>query len=157
LRLGKQITIGLVALPVAELIVFLAVALAIGVTAALALMIGTSLAGALVLRHVGRARIGQIRATLDNPAAAADRGGASGLLLVLAGILLILPGFITDLAGLALLIPPLRRWCGAMLGRFVVAPGAAQRRDAVVDLAPDEWRQVGNPELPGAGDKADRR
>jgi len=156
LRLGKQITIGLLALPLAELAAFVAVALLAGVTAAIVLMIGTSVAGALVLRHVGRTGIGQFRATLDNPAAAASHGGVSGLLLVLAGILLILPGFITDLAGLTLLVPPLRRWCGAALGRFFRASGA-ERREDVVDLAPGEWHQVGNPELPGAGERGDRR
>ena len=34
------------------------------------------------------------------------------LLVVLAGLLLFLPGFLTDLVGVALLIAPVRRWCG---------------------------------------------
>jgi len=148
LRLGKQITIALIALPLAELIVFAAVAATIGVAAALLLMIATSLAGGLVLRHVGRAGLGAVRAAVDGPAEAA--GAGAPLLLGIAGILLILPGFITDAAGALLLVPALRRHAVATFGRWMSAARDPDGRPAVVDLAPDEWRQVSEtgPERP---------
>jgi UPF0716 protein FxsA len=48
-----------------------------------------------------------------------------GLLVLFAGFLLLIPGFITDVAGLALLLPPLRRWVSQRLlhRMVVVTPG----------------------------------
>ncbi len=40
-----------------------------------------------------------------------------GVALALAGMLLILPGFVSDVMAFALLLPPLRRWFGKVLGR----------------------------------------
>ena len=89
MHLSKRIALGLLLLPVAEVAAFLLVAWAIGVLPALALMILTSLAGAAVLRRAGRGQIAQARATLR-----ASSGGSpvgAGVLLGLAGILLVLP------------------------------------------------------------------
>jgi UPF0716 protein FxsA len=66
---------------------------------------------------------------------------------VLAGILLFIPGFITDVLGLLLLLAPLRRALAALLGRKM----APARTDGVVDLEPEQWHQVPDPAL------ADRR
>ena len=50
-----------------------------------------------------------------------------GALLLIAGLMLILPGFLTDALGFLLLIPPLRR---LLIGRFVrvvpVHPGRSR-------------------------------
>ncbi len=148
MRLGKQITIALVALPLAELVAFVAVAMAIGVTAALALMVLTTLAGVVVLRHVGRTGIAQVRLAMDDPALADERSGGTRLLLALGGILLVLPGFITDLAGTLLLVAPVRHWLGATIRRWSFGPRDPHGRNAVVDLTPGEWRQVGDTQLP---------
>ena len=58
-----------------------------------------------------------------------------------AAILLLIPGFITDAIGLLLLIAPLRRALGAMLLKAFTSSRTPQR-DGVVDLDPEEWRQV---------------
>ena len=69
---------------------------------------------------------------------------SSGFLILLAGILLLIPGFITDVVGLLLLIAPLRRALGAAFGRGT----PPTRGDGVVDLAPEQWRRVPDPALP---------
>ena len=76
---------------------------------------------------------------------------------LLAAILLLIPGFITDVIGLLLLIAPLRRLLGALLLKAFTA-GSPPRRDGVVDLDPDEWRQVSD-KVPDAKlrDERDRR
>ncbi len=142
LHLGKWIAIGLVALPVAEFVAFIVVATLIGVGAALALMILTSLAGAMVLRHVGRSGIAQFRVAV----AERDVTEGPGLGAALGGILLILPGFITDVVGALLLLPWVRRWLGATFRRARSVPGERPGRAGVVDLAPSEWRQVDDAE-----------
>ena len=67
----------------------------------------------------------------------------AGTLTLLAGILLLIPGFITDVLGLLLLLAPLRRALGALLGLKAAPP----RADGVVDLEPEQWHQVPDPAL----------
>jgi UPF0716 protein FxsA len=62
----------------------------------------------------------------------------AGSVTLLAGILLLVPGFITDAIGLVLLAAPLRRSLAALLRLHP----AATRTDGVVDLEPEQWHQV---------------
>ena len=74
---------------------------------------------------------------------------------MLAGLLLVLPGFLTDLIGVVLLIGPVRRWFGATfraLGRPQPRAGAR----AVIDLAPGEWQQVPDREIANRSSKPRR-
>jgi UPF0716 family protein affecting phage T7 exclusion len=145
-RLGKWIAIGVLLWPLAELAAFLLVAWAIGFLPALALAVLTSLAGAAVLRHAGRDRLAQFRVTVGAGETARFQESGASLMMVLGGFLLLLPGFITDLAGGVLLIPAVRRWLGATIARLI---GASIRpADSVVDLNHQEWREVPDHQLP---------
>ena len=62
-------------------------------------------------------------------------------MLAIAGILLLLPGFITDLVGAGLLVRPIRGRIGAAIRRAFQVPGSLAE-DRVIDLAPTEWRAV---------------
>ena len=130
------ILLGVIALPIAELAAFIAVASQIGWWAALALAAATSLAGAAVMRSAGRATLGRVRAATGGDVL--DVGGP-GALTVLAGLLLLAPGFLTDVAGALLLIPALQRRLVALFRR-----GAAARNNGppVVELEAHEWRRV---------------
>ena len=138
MNVAKWLLLALLALPFLELAVFIAVAQTIGFAWALTLVLATSLAGALVLRHAGGNHIARVRVALGEGSFTALQADSSGGLILLAGILLLIPGFITDLLGLVLLIGPLRRVLGAMLGRGQPPP----RGDGVVDLEPEQWRRV---------------
>jgi UPF0716 protein FxsA len=128
---------GFFLLPIAELAVFLAVASEIGVLAALSILLATSLAGAALIGNAGRGVRSRFR---GDAAEHLLRTGMPGVFTVLAGILLLVPGFLTDIAGVLLLIPAVQRRIVAMLLR---ALGQPRRKTApVVDLDPDEWRQV---------------
>lgn len=61
-------------------------------------------------------------------------------LAALASVLLILPGFITDFAGLALMSPSIRRGLAARIGRDPKPDDAR-----IVDLSPREWTQSEDP------------
>jgi UPF0716 protein FxsA len=143
-RLAKKIAIALLLLPLAELVAFGLVAWAIGLPAALGLMLLTSAAGVLVLRRAGRRSMTGWRAGIRNALGHAATGSA-GPLLALGGILLLLPGFITDLAGACLLVGPLRRAFGAAIGRALGRRRPRRGAGAVIDLTPDEWRPVPDP------------
>jgi UPF0716 protein FxsA len=105
------------------------------------------MAGAMVLRHAGGNHIARMRVAMGPGAFTALQADSAGTLTLLAGILLFIPGFITDVLGLLLLLAPLRRALAALLGRKM----APARADGVVDLEPEQWHQVPDPAL------ADRR
>jgi len=138
-------------LPVMELAAFIAVAAQIGFLPALALIAAGSFAGMLILRHAGGSHIARVKVALGAGSFTALQADSSGGLILLAGILLVIPGFITDVLGLLLLLPPLRQAIGAAFGRG----GLEQRADGVVDLPPEQWRRVPDPTL--ADRRGDRR
>jgi UPF0716 protein FxsA len=146
--LGKRIAIALLLLPAAEVVAFLLVAWAIGFLPALGLMVLTSLAGGLVLRHAGRGQIAHLRVAMRNHGVTEVAGHAGSIMFALGGILLLLPGFITDLLGAGLLVAPVRRWLGATIGRAMGATKRPTGPGSVIDLAPEEWRPVPDQELP---------
>ena len=153
MNLAKWLILALLALPLAELAAFIAVAATIGFAWALALVLAGSLAGALVLRHAGGNHIARVRVALSDGGVTALQADSSGFLVLLAGILLLIPGFITDLAGLLLLVAPLRQALGAWLRGGAPPP----RRDGVVDLEPEQWRRMGDPALPDRRDNDEKR
>ncbi len=88
--------------------------------ATLALIVGTGLAGAWLLRQQTWQALRRVQADL-----AAGRVPANalldGLLMMVAGVLLISPGFVTDLAALVLLFPPTRKLCKAYVASRLAA------------------------------------
>ena len=128
------------ALPLAEIVVFVIVAAWIGFMWAAVALIATSLTGAAMLRLSGGGHIARVRVVLGEERLAALKADSAGTMYLLAAILLLIPGFITDLVAVLLLIPPLRRLAGALLSR--VAARGGKRSEGVVDLGRDEWQQV---------------
>jgi UPF0716 protein FxsA len=120
----------LIALPVAEVIVFIEVGLALGWLWALVLLVGTSMLGVQLLRIQGRAAIERVSLAMSERRApgAAALDGALGFL---GGLLLVVPGFISDVFGVLLLATPTRklarRWISrhyaGRVMRFVAATG----------------------------------
>jgi len=97
----------LVVLPVAEVSAIVWVAHQIGVLPMLALLFGVSVAGGFLAKRVGLEVWRRFRATL----AAGDIPSGEvfdGALVLIAAAVLLVPGFITDLIGLALLVPAVR-------------------------------------------------
>ncbi|MGH6819649.1 MAG: FxsA family protein [Methylocella sp.] len=107
-----------------ELAVMIAVGRHIGVLAALALVVGAGALGGAVVRSAG---LGLMEA-LRNPARAqalTTKNAMAGFLYVLAGLLLIVPGFLSDLTGLLLLPAPIRLW---LAGKFMESLKARRQR-----------------------------
>jgi UPF0716 protein FxsA len=143
MNVAKWLLLALLALPVMELVVFITIAGFIGFLWALLLVVATSMAGAMVLRHAGGNHIARVRVAMGDGGFTALQADSAGTFTLLAGILLLIPGFITDVLGLLLLLPPLRRMLGALFG---LKPMPA-RADGVVDLEPEHWHQVPDPTL----------
>jgi UPF0716 protein FxsA len=116
----------LIAVPLAEIALFVWIGGRIGVAAVLALVVLSALLGIAILR--GRlARLPDLVRTGAEPVTLLAAGAMTGL----GAALLILPGFLTDALGLALLLPPVQRAVAARLGRRCAAAGATWRTTVI--------------------------
>ena len=113
--------IAVLLVPVVELVVALQVGRAIGTGLTVLLLLLACAAGFLVVRHEGTSALRSLResaaagpfglrgdAAGPGARAAGARAGGDTALVVLAGVLLLVPGFVTDVAGLLLLVPGVR-------------------------------------------------
>jgi UPF0716 protein FxsA len=121
-----------IALPIAEIAVIIKVGSWLGVGETIALLLGVSLLGIWLVKRQG---IGVLRRMREQTNAGRVPGTeiVDGALLLLAGVLLIPPGFITDAAGLLLLLPPVRAGIRILtrrrLGRRVIRRVEIRRYD----------------------------
>ena len=93
--------------PVAEVILFIVVGSRIGVSLTVGLVILTALVGAGLVTRQGRVTVKEARNELAAGSVPA-RQLAHGVMILVAGALLLTPGFLTDVGGFALLIPAVR-------------------------------------------------
>lgn len=157
------ILLPLVALPILEIYVISRVGSAIGAGNTVLLLLAGVIAGALAIKYAGRRALNRLSAAAGENAANADprnpasvlpnaatgRAAADAGLVILGGILLIIPGFISDALGLLCLLPftrPLVRLAiGGAVGsqlarrtRFGAAVGQARQvRDQMRMRTPD--------------------
>src|SRR5829696_5538091 len=113
-----------IVVPLAELWAILTVGGAIGVGPTILVLLADSVLGALLLRSQGRGAWRRFVGALE-AGRLPNREIADGLLIMLGGAFLLTPGFLTDIVGLALLVPPTR----ALLRR-ALERGAARRLTA---------------------------
>ncbi|MCX7302786.1 MAG: membrane protein FxsA [Hyphomicrobiales bacterium] len=146
----------LLALPFLEIAGFVVVGRQIGVFWTLALVIAAGMAGLIVLRVQGFGIMARIRAEAD---AGRDPGRqlANGVMILFAGVLLVVPGFVTDILALLLFLPPVRSFAWRFLKRRIVVASAgfggfqrpgAQSRDKSIDLDPGEYSETPRPDSP---------
>jgi len=94
----------LIALPVAEIALLIAIGREIGLAATVVLLLLTGLLGAFLSRRQGLAVVRKVQSEM-----AAGRAPAGqlvdGALILLAGVLLIIPGVLTDALGFFCLLP----------------------------------------------------
>jgi UPF0716 protein FxsA len=98
----------LVIIPIVELAVLISVGHVIGVWPTVLLVLATSVLGGWLLRHEGGR---SWRAFRDDLQAGRPPGNAAtdGLVVLVGGMLMLIPGFVSDVAGLVLIFPPTRR------------------------------------------------
>ena len=118
----------LLAIPLLEIAVFVVVGGQIGVLATLGLVLLTAVAGSILLRIQGFGLLARVQNTL-NEGRVPGRDLVHGVMIMIAGILLLTPGFVTDTLGFLLFVPAIRDAGWAFLRKriVVVTPGGAQR------------------------------
>ncbi|MCG6886019.1 MAG: FxsA family protein [Proteobacteria bacterium] len=114
--------------PLVEIYFLIKVGDVIGAGWTVFLVVFTAVLGVWLLRVQGISTVYKVQATLEQgelPATAI----LEGMLLLVAGALLLTPGFVTDTIGFLLLIPPLRaRLAGWMLLKGVLQAGMPPSR-----------------------------
>jgi UPF0716 protein FxsA len=110
---ARLVRAAVAALPLLELALLLVVGRVIGFPATLMLLLAGLMAGVLVLLQVGRAALRGLQQR-------SDQFDGRRALLVPAALLLVVPGFLSDAAGLLLLVPAVRRRVATRLGEAVI-------------------------------------
>jgi UPF0716 protein FxsA len=123
-----------IVVPLAELYVIIQVGGAIGVPLTLALLLLDGILGAALARSQGRVAWQRFNMALAEGRVPA-RETADGAMIILGGALLLTPGFITDVAGLLLLLPPTRALIRRGLGRLALRRASFQWRVATPGAA----------------------
>jgi UPF0716 protein FxsA len=142
----KWLLLSLLLLPVMELAAFIAVAVAIGLGSAVLLILFGSFCGLMLLRHGGGGHIARLRAAVDGRSFTALQADGRGGLVILSGILLLIPGFITDAVAVVLLLRPVLQMAGEALG-LRQPPSRPRSPDGVLDLEPEQWHRVPEAQL----------
>lgn len=123
----------------AELSVFGMVADAIGLPGAILLTLIASLVGLALLRRLGSETRNLFRTIVADPTHAlrvSPFSLRSGALAALGATLLVIPGFLSDCVGLALLLPAWRNH------EFAPKP----QDPKVIDLTPRDWQRLDEPD-----------
>lgn len=105
-------------IPVSEIYILIAIGGQIGILPSIALVIFTGIVGASLARSQGLQTLGRIRDSFQQGVVPGEEL-LNALLIAIAGIVLLTPGFLTDAAGLFLLIPATRTLCREWLKRRI--------------------------------------
>lgn len=149
-------------IPILEISVFILIGGQIGVLSTLGMILVTAIVGTILLRIQGFATLARIQAQSQN-GAIPGKELVNGVMIMIAGVLLLTPGFVTDSIGFLLFFPPFRQFLWSTIASKVVVktngsfnqarnPFENSRSGAggedVVDLDPSEFSEKENPNSP---------
>ena len=167
----------LLIVPIIEISVFIAIGDQIGVFYTVMMILLTALIGSILLRIEGFRILGQIQKDVA-AGKIPTKELSNGVMILIAGVLLLTPGFVTDAIGFLLFLPPVR----AAIRAFVVSriklqttstgPGvgagfgngfggfqsgrpdqSAHNQDSpIVDLDEESWTREPDPSSPWNGE-----
>lgn len=157
MRLGPLLLGLFLVVPLIEIGLFIVIGQAIGLWPTLLGVVLTALIGSAMIRAQGLSLIAEIQRQM-NAGQLPARQMVDGVLLAIAGALLITPGYFTDTCGFLLLVPPIRGLIYSWLKAHVAVvdptagwspedpygpgPSRPRGRDGrdTIDLDHDEWR-----------------
>ncbi|MEL7465576.1 MAG: FxsA family protein [Pseudomonadota bacterium] len=151
----------LVAIPIIEIALFIELGGWVGLWPTIGLVIVTAILGAALLRAQGFAamtRLQQSVAEGGNPSGPL----AHGVMILIAGLLMLTPGFFTDAVGFLLLIPPVRSaiiaWAGPRIAKRAVYMGPGMQggrrppqHDGPIEADYEDLTDVETPPPAGGG------
>lgn len=159
----------LLVVPIAEIAAFILIGQQIGLLPTLAMILVTAIIGSILLRVQGFGLLNRIREETE-AGRLPGRQLVHGVMILIAGVLLLTPGFITDGLGFLLFVPAVRDAAWRLLqkrivivassrGGFRSGPGGARSPDGsgrgrrpdgapVIDLEEEEFRRDPDPDSP---------
>lgn len=146
LRRPGPVTVAIIIWLAAEFMAFSLVVGKVGMTGALLIGLGTTILGFTALRRLSSDAMANLRRRMESETAAPGNL-LDGTLTALGAVFLILPGFVSDVIGLALLSPSVRRWISSVFGGKTdeTAPAKPRSTPGVIDLDASDWRQIEEP------------
>ncbi len=108
----------LIGLPLIEISVFIEIGSEIGALSTVVITVLTAVAGTLLLRIQGIGVLRRAQASMARQEAPVEEI-FQGVFLALAGLMLLIPGFVTDAIGFLFFLPPVRHYLGRRLMRHV--------------------------------------
>jgi len=137
--------------PLAELYLLITLGGWMGVGPTVALVAVTGMAGAWLARREGRKALASYREAIQNAQLPED-GIVSGLLILAGGVMLITPGVLTDLFGISMMIPPVRRAAAKLVkARLQKRLGASVADGSIRVVSAGVGPGAGFPGFGGAG------
>jgi len=129
-----------VVVPIVELVLLIEIGQRVGTLATIGLIMGTGVVGASLARQQGLSTLARLREDLDEGRLPAE-AIVDGVLILIAGAVLVTPGVLTDLFGFLCLVPTCRR----LLTRALKRRFERAMRDGTVNVA-----TVSSGQWPGA-------
>ena len=124
-----------IGLPMVEIYVLIQVGHEIGALWTIALLFAVAALGSALLRMQGLATLAQVQGAMARGELPTE-AILEGLVLLLAGVLMVTPGFVTDIAGLLCLWPALRRALARAIGGALLL--RVQRRGGPAPQHPEQ-------------------
>ncbi|MBC7280278.1 FxsA family protein [Hoeflea sp.] len=160
----------LLVVPMAEIAAFVVIGGQIGVWATLGMVLLTAIIGSFLLRWQGIGLFNRINAEM-RANRIPGRDLVHGVMILIAGVLLLTPGFVTDSLGFLLFVPAVRDAVWRLVKHRVVVqtvsagfetgnrasgmnPGGGAGADGVVDLEEDEFERHAEPSSPWSEDRS---
>lgn len=121
--MGRWLVVFFIVTPIVEMYLLLTVGSLIGALPTIALVLLTAMIGVALLRSQGTATLARAQQRMAHGEVPTQEM-ADGLMLAVAGPLLLTPGFVTDGFGFALLTPPIRAALASWVAKriLVVSP-----------------------------------
>ena len=113
----------LLVVPVVEIAVFITVGQMIGLWPTVGCIILTAIIGSMLLRSQGISTLNRIKAEIDAKRVP-GKELVSGVMIAIAGVLLLTPGFVTDTLGFLLFVPKVRSAVWTFLKTRVTVVGS---------------------------------
>lgn len=138
----RLILLILICLPLLEIAILVMVGSNIGVIATIGLVIFTGFLGSYLLRAQGLSAFVKLRQEMMS-GRVPDKHLADTAMIVLAGIMLIIPGFISDVIGILLFIPFVRRWLlKSFAGRVNIVRTKSGIQETIIELDESEFHRT---------------
>lgn len=113
-------------IPFVEIYLLIEIGQVVGALPTVLLVVLTGVAGAALARSQGIATMLTIRDNLQRGIMPAEEM-LDGVLILVAGVVLVTPGFMTDIVGLLLLVPTVRAWLKKHLKKNILVWSNRQR------------------------------